>query len=103
MLISYGLADGTNVNQQHDKPVFSSSEGPPLKRQKLADTSASSSTTIKNEKKIQSSSNEHIDYLNFNEDRNGYNFVNPNTTPQVSFADIHPWLARSLGAVYNTR
>ena len=82
------------VNQQHDKPVFSSSEGPPLKRQKLADTSASSSTTIKNEKKIQSSSNEHIDYLTFNEDRNGYNFVSPNSIPQISFADIHGWQGR---------
>lgn len=43
------------VNQQHNKPVFPLSEEPPLKRQKLADTSASSSSTIllKNEKKIQ--------------------------------------------------
>lgn len=44
-----------NQARQHNKSIFSSSGGPPIKRQKLADTSASSSTTnlLENEKKIQ--------------------------------------------------
>lgn len=83
------------VNQQHDKPVFSSSEGPPFKRQKLADTSASSGTTIllDNEKKIQSSSSEHCRQYYSNEE-DSYYIVNSVTTPQISFADIHGWQGR---------
>ena len=82
------------AKQQHNKPVFSSSEGPPSKRQKLADTSASSG--IKNEKKIQSSSSEHFQYyLKFRaNEEDSYNIVNSVTTPQISFADIHGWQGR---------
>jgi len=77
------------TKHQHSKPVFSLSEEPPLKRQKLADTSASSSM---NEKKIQSSSNEQCQYyLTFRREQqqHSYNIVNPVTTPQISFADIY--------------
>jgi len=75
------------AKQQHDKP-FSSSDGPSFKRQKLADTSASSGTTIllENKNKVQSSSSEH--WFRANEE-NSYNIVNPVTTPQISFADIY--------------
>lgn len=90
-----------NMNQtkhHYDKPVFSSSEEPPLKRQKLADTSASSSATIllENKNKIQSSSNDQYQYyLKFRaNEEDSYNIVNPATTPQISFSDIHGWQGR---------
>ena len=61
------------VRQQHNNFDFSLSNGPLLKRQKLADTNAAT-TLLKNEKRIQSSYQ-----------MSTYDFVSPATTQQISF------------------